>query len=166
MLPYFVISQSSFTLWLMMGHRNEIILTCCSRAMNGFVVVVAVELFQNVYPAKKILIGFWVLTSISLVYLLLQVWHLIWKFSLSGDDWEHEETFTDDDEAVDIDPEERADLAPEIPAPPEIKQVEIPNWTLSNTFLFISWNTFTQCCWCYGSCGYFGLVKPDFSLTT
>jgi hypothetical protein len=44
--------------------------------------------------------------------------------ALSGDDWEHEETFTDDDEAVDIDPEERADLAPEIPAPPEIKQVD------------------------------------------
>ena len=43
--------------------------------------------------------------------------------TFSGDDWEHEETFTDDDEAVDIDPEERADLAPEIPAPPEIKQV-------------------------------------------
>lgn len=43
----------------------------------------------------------------------------------SGDDWEHEETFTDDDEAVDIDPEERADLAPEIPAPPEIKQVDL-----------------------------------------
>uniref|UniRef100_A0A452Y9M2 Transcription initiation factor IIF subunit alpha n=1 Tax=Aegilops tauschii subsp. strangulata TaxID=200361 RepID=A0A452Y9M2_AEGTS len=44
-----------------------------------------------------------------------------------GDDWEHEETFTDDDEAVDIDPEERADLAPEIPAPPEIKQ-EVLTW--------------------------------------
>ncbi|VAH03783.1 unnamed protein product [Triticum turgidum subsp. durum] len=43
-----------------------------------------------------------------------------------GDDWEHEETFTDDDEAVDIDPEERADLAPEIPAPPEIKQKDEP----------------------------------------
>ncbi|CAL9147300.1 unnamed protein product [Musa hybrid cultivar] len=39
-----------------------------------------------------------------------------------GDDWEHEETFTDDDEAVGNDPEEREDLAPEIPAPPEIKQ--------------------------------------------
>ncbi|XP_041995110.1 transcription initiation factor IIF subunit alpha-like [Salvia splendens] len=39
-----------------------------------------------------------------------------------GDDWEHEEIFTDDDEAVGIDPEEREDLAPEIPAPPEIKQ--------------------------------------------
>ncbi|RWW78955.1 hypothetical protein BHE74_00012786 [Ensete ventricosum] len=38
------------------------------------------------------------------------------------DDWEHEETFTDDDEAVGNDPEEREDLAPEIPAPPEIKQ--------------------------------------------
>ncbi|XP_042381439.1 transcription initiation factor IIF subunit alpha-like [Zingiber officinale] len=41
-----------------------------------------------------------------------------------GDDWEHEETFTDDDEAVGNDPEEREDLAPEIPAPPEIKQDE------------------------------------------
>jgi transcription initiation factor TFIIF subunit alpha len=41
-----------------------------------------------------------------------------------GDDWEHEEIFTDDDEAVDIDREERMDLAPEIPAPPEIKQDE------------------------------------------
>lgn len=38
-----------------------------------------------------------------------------------GDDWEHEEIFTDDDEAVDIDPEEREDLL--APAPPEIKQV-------------------------------------------
>lgn len=43
-------------------------------------------------------------------------------FSL-GDDWEHEEIFTDDDEAVANEPEDRADLAPEIPAPPEIKQV-------------------------------------------
>uniref|UniRef100_A0A0E0KBC7 Transcription initiation factor IIF subunit alpha n=1 Tax=Oryza punctata TaxID=4537 RepID=A0A0E0KBC7_ORYPU len=41
-----------------------------------------------------------------------------------GDDWEHEEIFTDDDEAVDVDPEEGGDLAdPEIPAPPEIKQL-------------------------------------------
>lgn len=40
-----------------------------------------------------------------------------------GDDWEHEEVFTDDDEAVGNDPEEREELAPEIPAPPEIKQV-------------------------------------------
>ncbi|XP_073149811.1 transcription initiation factor IIF subunit alpha-like isoform X2 [Henckelia pumila] len=39
-----------------------------------------------------------------------------------GDDWEHDEIFTDDDEAVGNDPEEREDLAPEIPAPPEIKQ--------------------------------------------
>ncbi|KAJ4876366.1 transcription activator [Raphanus sativus] len=39
-----------------------------------------------------------------------------------GDDWEHEEIFTDDDEAVDIDPEEREDLL--APAPPEIKQDE------------------------------------------
>ncbi|KAL6004880.1 hypothetical protein ACLOJK_005437 [Asimina triloba] len=41
-----------------------------------------------------------------------------------GDDWEHEEIFTDDDEAVGNDPEERDDLAPEVPAPPEIKQDE------------------------------------------
>uniref|UniRef100_A0A2P2JR36 Transcription initiation factor IIF subunit alpha n=2 Tax=Rhizophora mucronata TaxID=61149 RepID=A0A2P2JR36_RHIMU len=41
-----------------------------------------------------------------------------------GDDWEHEEIFTDDDEAVGNDPEEREDLAPEAPAPPEIKQDE------------------------------------------
>uniref|UniRef100_M4C9A3 Transcription initiation factor IIF subunit alpha n=1 Tax=Brassica campestris TaxID=3711 RepID=M4C9A3_BRACM len=40
-----------------------------------------------------------------------------------GDDWEHEEIFTDDDEAVGNGPDEREDLlAPEIPAPPEIKQ--------------------------------------------
>lgn len=41
-----------------------------------------------------------------------------------GDDWEHEETFTDDDETVGNDPEEREDHAPELPAPPEIKQEE------------------------------------------
>lgn len=41
----------------------------------------------------------------------------------TGDDWEHEETFTDDDEAVGNDPEERDDQVPEGPAPPEIKQV-------------------------------------------
>ncbi|KAL7613207.1 hypothetical protein Lser_V15G08027 [Lactuca serriola] len=42
-----------------------------------------------------------------------------------GDEWEHEEIFTDDDEAVGNDPEEREDLlAPEIPAPPEIKQMK------------------------------------------
>ncbi|KAL6990694.1 Transcription initiation factor IIF subunit alpha [Sarracenia purpurea var. burkii] len=40
-----------------------------------------------------------------------------------GDDWEHEAIFTDDDEAVGNDLEEREDLAPEIPAPPEIKQL-------------------------------------------
>ena len=56
------------------------------------------------------------------------VWHYTREFPFSGDDWEHEETFTDDDEAVDIDPEERADLAPEIPAPPEIKQVDIHHY--------------------------------------
>ncbi|KAK2378535.1 transcription initiation factor IIF subunit alpha [Trifolium repens] len=38
-----------------------------------------------------------------------------------GDDWEHEEIFTDDDEGVD-NPDEREDLDPEVPAPPEIKQ--------------------------------------------
>ena len=43
--------------------------------------------------------------------------------SVIGDDWEHEEIFTDDDETVGNDPEEREDLAPEVPAPPEIKQV-------------------------------------------
>ncbi|KAF7840559.1 Transcription initiation factor IIF subunit alpha [Senna tora] len=41
-----------------------------------------------------------------------------------GDDWEHEDIFTDDDEAVGNDPDEREDLAPEVPAPPEIKQDE------------------------------------------
>ncbi|KAG0589383.1 hypothetical protein KC19_1G017900 [Ceratodon purpureus] len=41
-----------------------------------------------------------------------------------GDDWEHEETFTDDDEAVGNDPEEREEQVPEGPAPPEIKQDE------------------------------------------
>ncbi|KAF2575455.1 hypothetical protein F2Q70_00002624 [Brassica cretica] len=51
-----------------------------------------------------------------------------------GDDWEHEEIFTDDDEAVDIDPEEREDLlAPEIPAPPEIKQDEEEEGELSTS---------------------------------
>ncbi|KAK1363473.1 Transcription initiation factor IIF subunit alpha [Heracleum sosnowskyi] len=38
-----------------------------------------------------------------------------------GDDWEHQEIFTDDDEN---DPEEREDFGPEIPAPPEFKQDE------------------------------------------
>ena len=47
----------------------------------------------------------------------------IWCQLLLGDDWEHEEIFTDDDERVENDPEEREDLGPEIPAPPEIKQV-------------------------------------------
>ncbi|KAL0553892.1 hypothetical protein IC582_007796 [Cucumis melo] len=41
-----------------------------------------------------------------------------------GDDWEHEEIFTDDDETTAPDREEREDLAPEVPAPPEIKQDE------------------------------------------
>ncbi|TKV97064.1 hypothetical protein SEVIR_9G471300v4 [Setaria viridis] len=39
-----------------------------------------------------------------------------------GDHWEHEETFTDDDETLDIDIEERPDLADPEAAPPEIKQ--------------------------------------------
>ncbi|KAL6200897.1 hypothetical protein ACLB2K_024612 [Fragaria x ananassa] len=42
--------------------------------------------------------------------------------SEKGDDWEHEEIFTDDDEAVGINPEEREEFEPEVPAPPEIKQ--------------------------------------------
>ncbi|CAM6092492.1 unnamed protein product [Calypogeia fissa] len=42
-----------------------------------------------------------------------------------GDDWEHEETFTDDDEAVGNDADEREDqVNPEVPPPPEIKQEE------------------------------------------
>lgn len=53
--------------------------------------------------------------------------------SLSGDDWEHEEIFTDD-EALDIDPEERADLTdPEIPAPRKIKQVDKITHTFAHT---------------------------------
>lgn len=105
-----------------------------------------------------------------------------WRIYLPGDDWEHEETFTDDDEAVDIDPEERADLAPEIPAPPEIKQVDIyycellriTNCTSSNTFF--SRNTFTQywnlmlwILWGFLDPKFYkkiDLVKPDFSLIT
>ena len=51
-------------------------------------------------------------------------YHDIRLLFVSGDDWEHEEIFTDDDEAVGNDPEEREELAPEIPAPPEIKQVK------------------------------------------
>ncbi|KAL5713931.1 hypothetical protein ACHQM5_015962 [Ranunculus cassubicifolius] len=39
-----------------------------------------------------------------------------------GDDWEHDETFTDDDEANDLD--DRGDLDTEVPAPPEIDQDE------------------------------------------
>ncbi|CAN6867838.1 unnamed protein product [Brassica oleracea] len=51
-----------------------------------------------------------------------------------GDDWEHEDIFTDDDEAVDIDPEEREDLlAPEMPAPPEITQDEEEEGELSTS---------------------------------
>jgi len=46
-----------------------------------------------------------------------------WNLCLSGDDWEHEETFTDDDETLDIDIEERPDLVDPEAAPPEIKQV-------------------------------------------
>ncbi|GJN08450.1 hypothetical protein PR202_ga26369 [Eleusine coracana subsp. coracana] len=47
--------------------------------------------------------------------------------SISGDDWEHEETFTYDDEALDIDTEERPDLADPEAAPPEIKQDDNEN---------------------------------------
>lgn len=35
------------------------------------------------------------------------------------------------------DPEEREDLAPEIPAPPEIKQVHRTNTPLTSTAIFI-----------------------------
>jgi hypothetical protein len=48
--------------------------------------------------------------------------HICTCTSVTGDDWEHEEIFTDDDEGVD-NPDEREDLDPEVPAPPEIKQV-------------------------------------------
>ncbi|RWR82016.1 transcription initiation factor IIF, alpha subunit [Cinnamomum micranthum f. kanehirae] len=41
-----------------------------------------------------------------------------------GVDWEYEDIFTDDDEAVDNDQLERDDLAPKIPAPPGIEQDE------------------------------------------
>lgn len=58
-----------------------------------------------------------------------------------GDDWEHEEIFTDDDEAVGNDPEEREDLAPEVPAPPEIKQV-CYLWN----FEILLVNNSTSCC--------------------
>ncbi|CAN6295753.1 unnamed protein product [Urochloa humidicola] len=44
-----------------------------------------------------------------------------------GDDWEHEETFTDDDETLDVDIEERPDLADPEAAPPEIKQDDNEN---------------------------------------
>ncbi|KAF9679362.1 hypothetical protein SADUNF_Sadunf06G0007100 [Salix dunnii] len=56
-----------------------------------------------------------------------------------GDDWEHEDIFTDDDEAVAIDPEEREDLAPEVPAPPEIKQfakLALALWFMSLSFIY------------------------------
>lgn len=55
----------------------------------------------------------------------IHAYSFYWLYSCIciGDDWEHEEIFTDDDEAVGNDPEEREDLAPEVPAPPEIKQV-------------------------------------------
>ena len=63
--------------------------------------------------------------QISIPILSNLAWILAWfcNLCLSGDDWEHEETFTDDDEAVDVDIEERPDLADPEAAPPEIKQV-------------------------------------------
>jgi hypothetical protein len=48
---------------------------------------------------------------------------LFCNLRLSGDHWEHEEIFTDDDETLDIDIEERPDLADPEAAPPEIKEV-------------------------------------------
>lgn len=62
-------------------------------------------------------------TFISVTYYLL--YRILPASFVVGDDWEHEEIFTDDDEAVGNDPEEREDLAPEVPAPPEIKQVRL-----------------------------------------
>lgn len=56
-------------------------------------------------------------------YFLFSLPSSFFYFSILGDDWEHEQIFTDDEEA--IDPEEREDLAPEIPAPPEIRQVRL-----------------------------------------
>ncbi|OEL38016.1 Transcription initiation factor IIF subunit alpha [Dichanthelium oligosanthes] len=44
-----------------------------------------------------------------------------------GDHWEHEETFTDDDETLDIDIEERPDLVDPEAAAPEIKQDDNEN---------------------------------------
>lgn len=51
-----------------------------------------------------------------------------------GDDWEHEEIFTDDDEDVGNDPEEREELAPEVPASPEIKQVCLHDFCYRKTW--------------------------------
>ncbi|KAG8382948.1 hypothetical protein BUALT_Bualt05G0132900 [Buddleja alternifolia] len=48
---------------------------------------------------------------------------LIFDVAEKCDDWEHDEIFTDDDEAVGNDHEEWEDLVPEIPAPLEIKQL-------------------------------------------
>lgn len=48
---------------------------------------------------------------------------ILWGILLTGDNWEHEEIFTDDDEAAGNDLEGWD--AAEIPAPPEIKQVEL-----------------------------------------
>lgn len=73
--------------------------------------------------------------GLKILYFLLYMRQL-----LVGDDWEHEEIFTDDDEAVGNDPEEREDLAPEVPAPPEIKQV------CYMQFLYLaSWGVFMAC---------------------
>lgn len=55
----------------------------------------------------------------------------------AGDDWEHEETFTDDDEAVGNDPEEREE-APEGPAPPEIKQVFLVSMLILSYWLLVN----------------------------
>ena len=50
---------------------------------------------------------------------------------VAGDDWEHKEIFTDDDEAVGINPKEREEFEPEVPAPPEIKQVRCTHFLCS-----------------------------------
>lgn len=73
--------------------------------------------------------------------------------SVLGDDWEHEEIFTDDDEAVGNDPEEREDLAPEVPAPPEIK--EVSSYSLLARLGYFSWIPLSF------SCGFFSKYLMD-----
>src|SRR5438270_581225 len=89
-------------------------------------------------PADVILLQ----SYVQEISLLKQNFSLICLY-IPGDDWEHEEIFTDDDEAVGNDPEEREDLAPEIPAPPEIKQVLLFHSSVKNSDV-LRW-LFTMC---------------------